>query len=71
MTKLFQIYADDLQKLEVILPQLQDALMERACEPAIQVKLQEAKEILSNVRWSYGPPVEMHRISCDPPLDGP
>lgn len=62
MSKLFHIYESDLSILETALPVLQDALMERACEPSIQVRLQEVKDILSNVRWNYGPPLEMHRI---------
>lgn len=62
MTKLFQIYEDDLQTLETALPRLQDALGEAMSRPDVQVAVQEVKEILSNVRWSYGPYSEVKRL---------
>ena len=63
--RLFQINEDDLRTLETALPQICDLMFERACEPKAQALLLELKEIVSNVRWNYGPPTEMHR------LDGP
>lgn len=62
MTKLFQIYETDLQTLEATLPRLQDALGEAMNRPDVQVAVQEVKEILSNVRWNYGPYTEVERI---------
>lgn len=60
--KLFRIYESDLQILETALPTLQDALMPMMNDPKIQATLGEVKEILSNVRWDYGPPSEVHCI---------
>lgn len=67
MSRLFQVYEDDLRTLETALPRLQDALRERACDPAVQVALQEVKDILSNIRWNYGPPQEMQRVDVEKP----
>lgn len=55
MSKLFQIYEDDLQKLERALPLIHRALGANLNRPDIQVLCQETKQILSNVRWDYGP----------------
>ena len=62
--KLFQIYESDLGILERALPILQEALMRGGVvtEPSVQVALSECKEIVSNVRWDYGPPSEVERI---------
>lgn len=62
--KLFQIAEDDLQKLENTLPKLQDVLGLALNRPDVQVMLQECKEIISNVRWNYGPPSEVHIIDA-------
>lgn len=61
MSKLFQIYEADLQTLETALPRLQDALGEAMNRPDVQVAVQEVKEILSNVRWNYGPYSEVKK----------
>lgn len=63
--KLFRIYENDLQTLETVIPKLQDALGLELNKPEVQVALSECKEILSNVRWDYGPPSEVHVIKCD------
>ena len=63
MSKLFQIYESDLQKLEHALPQVFDALSpDRKNDPRFQVLLDECKEVLSSVRWNYGPHTEVRRI---------
>lgn len=62
MSRLFQIYEEDLQTLETALPRLQDALGVAMNLPEVQVMVGEVKEILSNVRWNYGPYQEVRRI---------
>jgi hypothetical protein len=62
MSRLFQIYENDLQVLEHALPRLHDALGEAVNRPDVQVMLQEVKEIVSNVRWNYGPHPDVKRI---------
>jgi hypothetical protein len=60
--KLFQVYEDDLQKLEHAMPKIMDHCGEALNRPELQVLFQEVKEILSNVRWNYGPPSEVRRV---------
>lgn len=61
MGKLFQIHEDDLGRLESILPQLADALMP-VLDNRLRVKIRQVKQILSDVRWDYGPPSEVEVI---------
>jgi hypothetical protein len=63
MSRLFQIYENDLQVLEHALPRLHDALGEALNRPDVQVMLEEVKDILSNVRWNYGPHTNVQRIA--------
>ncbi len=63
MSRLFQVYESDLQMLEHALPRLHEALGESVNKPEVQVLLQEVKEIISNVRWNYGPHTDVKRIS--------
>jgi hypothetical protein len=65
--KLFRIYEDDLAKLETMLPRLADALGVAMNRPDVQVMVGEVKEIVSNVRWDYGPHTEVKRITGNPP----
>jgi len=58
--KQYQITADDLASLEEFLPELCFASGELLNNTAIRVKYRRVKEILSNVRWGYGPPAEVH-----------
>lgn len=52
----FRITEPDLQKLEAAVPEICDLIGVANNNPRVQVLLSECKEILSNVRWSYGPP---------------
>jgi hypothetical protein len=62
--KMHQIYADDLQKLEHALPQVFDALSPDLKNDArLQVLLEECKEVLSSVRWNYGPHSDVQRLN--------
>lgn len=65
-TKLYQIKEDDLAVLEAELPRILDASA-MACNDALTRKRwQMVKEIISNVRWDYGPPQQVEQIPCDP-----
>lgn len=64
MSKLFQIYEEDLAELEKILPELAEVLVANLTGRT-RIKLRRCQAILSNVRWNYGPPtdVETHPAS--------
>lgn len=66
MTKLFRIYETDLAALESTLPCLVNSLGEALNRPEVQVMAEQVKEILSNVRWDYGPPQEVRVIPVAP-----
>lgn len=68
MSKLFQIYEEDLGELERTLPQLAEALMP-ALNGRLRVQLRRVQNILSNVRWNYGPPSEVTVVSGDGDMD--
>ena len=57
MTKLFQIYEHDLASLERECAALSDEL-DMHLKPRQKRRVRIIKEILSNVRWNYGPPLE-------------
>lgn len=58
MSKLFRIEEDDFAELEQIMPQLADALMPQL-NNRLRTQLRRCKDILSNVRWGYGPAGEV------------
>jgi hypothetical protein len=64
MSKLFQIYEDDLGELEQMLPQLAQALMP-VLNNKLRVQLRRCQTILSSVRWDYGPPTEVEKVPAD------
>lgn len=70
--KLHQINADDLATLEELAPELLWLLDEKLNDTAVRMKVRRVKEILSNVRWNYGPPleVEIHPAGDDPTQHG-
>lgn len=65
--KLFQIYESDLALLETALPRIQQALGVALNRPDVHTIMGEVKEILSNVRWDYGPHTEVTCIPGKPP----
>ena len=69
MSKLFQINEDDLGELERNLPQLAQELMPVLANPQranrLRVLLRRCQTILSDVRWSYGPPEDIQEVSPD------
>lgn len=60
--KTFRISEPDLQKLESALPRLCDHMGEANNRPEVQMLFRELKEIVSNVRWEYGPPLEVEIV---------
>lgn len=52
--RLFQIYESDLCDLEKILPDLASVLASQT-DPRLRTQLRRVQQILSNVRWGYGP----------------
>lgn len=68
--KLFQINEDDLARLEHVLPELADHMMMLMANPEAAPRLRkqwrEVQEILSNVRWNYGPPRDVTIIPAGP-----
>lgn len=56
---LHQIKEDDLSDLERHLPQIMSATMMSCNDPLVRKQWERVKEIVSNVRWNYGPPTEV------------
>lgn len=61
-TKLYQIKEEDLAILEAELPRLLDAAYATCNDTLIRKRWQEIKKIVSNVRWNYGPPLEVKQV---------
>ena len=61
MSRMHQIYEDDLAELERALPQLAELLLP-VMDNRARVKLRRCQSILSNVRWSYGPPSKVEVV---------
>lgn len=59
MSRLFQVYAEDLSKLETALPRLMELTLPACNNAEVQMLWTEVREIISNVRWDYGPPSEV------------
>ena len=61
MSRLMQIKEEDLGELERVLPNLAEAL---ASSPnrATRVQLRRCQNILSDVRWNYGPHTEVEVV---------
>lgn len=62
-TRLFRIHEEDLVDLERILPDLCMALYD-VIDNRLRVQLRRVKDIVSNVRWEYGPPLQVISIPC-------
>lgn len=67
--KFHQINNDDLVALEELAPELLWLLDLKLNDTAIRMKARRIKEILSNVRWSYGPPEEVEIQDATDPDD--
>lgn len=66
-TRLYQINEGDLQALEEILPVLCFRAGELLNDTAVRMKFRRLKQIVSDVRWSYGPPSEVEIIPPEKP----
>jgi hypothetical protein len=72
-TPLHQINDADLGELERVLPQIVDRLYDRM-DNRLRTQIRTVQRILSDVRWNYGPPHNVHVIPADgdlPPGDQP
>lgn len=61
---MFRIEKDDLCELEEHLPKIMDACFMNMT-PALRIKFRRIQQILSDVRWAYGPPSHVERIDID------
>lgn len=66
-----QITEEDFAELERTIPQLVDSLMVKLDNRA-RTQLRRVKQILSDVRWNYGPHLDVEVIPADgqPPSTG-
>lgn len=63
MSKLFQIYEEDLCDLERITSDVCDTLTVQIAEsPRLSTQFRRLKQILSDVRWNYGPHERSERL---------
>lgn len=61
---LHQIHEDDLCALEQTLPRLAERLTP-VMDNRLRVQLRQVQNILSQVRWNYGPPSDVEVIPSD------
>lgn len=64
--KLYQINADDLEYLESAMPVICFRCGELLNDTDVRMKFRRIKEIVSNIRWDYGPPSEVQIVPLDP-----
>jgi hypothetical protein len=60
----YMIHEKDLCELERLLPMLAEDLTP-VLNPRIKTQLRRVKQILSDVRWDYGPPEEVLQIPAE------
>lgn len=61
MSQLFQVYEQDLVQMEQSLPILAQAVGPLN-DPRLKRHLRLLKEIVSNVRWNYGPHDQVEKV---------
>lgn len=54
-SRMFQITEEDLAELERCVPDLCERAMSRLDDTKSRVQIRKVKEIISHVRWHYGP----------------
>lgn len=64
MARMLQIHEEDLGELERILPQLAEAVGSML-DTRQRVQFRRVQKILSDVRWNYGPHVNVSVIPAD------
>jgi hypothetical protein len=65
--KMYRISQDDLETVELALPELQDAMMSAPQvinRKDVHEHLSMLKRIISDIRWNYGPPTNVERIEA-------
>lgn len=67
--KMFQISEDDLAKLESLLPDITELAFQTSPTLRIKMKIRQAKEIISNVRWNYQPHSQTEKVDDEPTGD--
>lgn len=65
MSKMYRIEEDDLAELERTLPAIADAMLIHM-NPRLATQFRRVQKILSDVRWSYGPPSHVERVDVPP-----
>jgi NADPH-dependent glutamate synthase beta subunit-like oxidoreductase len=60
-TRLFQINEDDLATLERVCPALVERLYPQM-DNDLRVKIRQLQQVITNVRWNYGPPQHVEVI---------
>lgn len=65
ITRMFQISEDDLQVLETELPSLMGKTAMSCNDPIIRKQWEIIRQVVSNVRWNYGPPSEVIHIPSE------
>lgn len=65
-SRLYQVTELDLSELERILPCLCERLFDQLGKnqpgaTLLRVQLKKCKDIIGNVRWNYGPPLDVER----------
>lgn len=65
-THLFQITEPDLAELERLLPKICDRAIwsgaDGRTDPGMRVAIISVQQIVSRIRWDYGPPQEVYRV---------
>ena len=66
MPRMFQVHEESLCELEALIPEIVNILA-MGLNPRLRVKCRRIKQILSDVRWNYGPYDEIREV---PPEEG-
>ena len=70
MSRIFQIHEEDLTELEHVLPGIFDLVLTETANgrcmedrgPELRTKWRKVQQIITNVRWNYGPPEQIEII---------
>lgn len=63
--RLLQITEDDLAELERSLPMLVDALYP-TMDNRTRAMVRRVRQVVTNVRWNYGPPTDVEVVPVPP-----
>lgn len=59
-SRMFQIHEADLAELERVIPRLTERLWTPDMDNQTKVQIRRVQRIMTDVRWNYGPPQEIH-----------